>query len=359
MRARIGQNAPVALQKITAPDPLEMTGFVVTDLPDASRATGVVRCAKKVLQDGAKTMARSGTYAWAVLGEQLSGASAGISVAPADRDAGIEAFVAAVLPRVADGSLSLAAAKGVGAAELAALAAADTRSPLLDAPHGSTPLRDELLARGALAAAAASAGELSGRRIVLEGAGAATPALLAALAEAGAILVGFSTASRSLLDPAGLDLAALAASWEAHGDALDDDAGATADPAAVLAAEADVLLCGSKLGLVDDAVATTLGQRWIVPIGPVPVTAKGLAVSSRRDITVLADFVTTSGPLFADHPDPAATADDLLAAAVAAITATTQALADHPEGPFMAACYRAEEHLATWQEQLPFGRPLA
>ena len=32
---------------------------------------------------------------------------------------------------------------------------------------------------------------------------------------------------------------------------------------------------------------------------------------------------------------------------------------DHPDGPLLASCYRAEAFLATWCEQLPFGRPIA
>ena len=31
----------------------------------------------------------------------------------------------------------------------------------------------------------------------------------------------------------------------------------------------------------------------------------------------------------------------------------------HDEGAYLGACYRAEAFLRTWQETLPFGRPLA
>ena len=30
----------------------------------------------------------------------------------------------------------------------------------------------------------------------------------------------------------------------------------------------------------------------------------------------------------------------------------------HADGAFMAACYAAEEFLRSWQDELPFGRPL-
>ena len=68
-----GRLLVVGHQKITGPDDSDMTGFVIIDLDDASRADGVVRSAKKVLVDGARTLARSRTYAWALMGHQISG----------------------------------------------------------------------------------------------------------------------------------------------------------------------------------------------------------------------------------------------------------------------------------------------
>jgi hypothetical protein len=34
-------------------------------------------------------------------------------------------------------------------------------------------------------------------------------------------------------------------------------------------------------------------------------------------------------------------------------------LRGHAEGPFLGACLRAEDFLRSWQDALPFGRPLA
>jgi glutamate dehydrogenase/leucine dehydrogenase len=357
----IGQNAVVALQKITAPAPIEMTGFVVTDLDGAERSTGVVRCAKKVLQDGARTMARSQTYAWALQEERISGASAGISVDAAAVDDGIAAFVDAVLPRVQSGQLSLDAGKGVGPDALAALAAVDTRNPvrLTDATTGTGTLADELLARGAVAAASASIGELQGRSVVIEGGGSAVPTLMAVLAEAGARIVGLGTTTGTIAGTDGLDPATLAEAWASHGDGLPAALGSELAAAAAFTLDADVLFCGSKLGVIDHDRAAVLGQRLVVPIGPAPVTAKGLAVATRGGVTVLADFLTTSGALFADHPPAGATAQELNAAAIDWITATTREVSAHAEGPLLGACYRAEQFLTTWQDRLPFGRPLA
>jgi len=355
----VGQNASVSLQKITAPDPLEMTGFVVTDLVGASRATGFVRCAKKVLMDGATTMARSQSYAWALLGEPISGSSGAINVDPAQRTDGIAAFVDAVLPRVRAGELSIDAAKGVGPAELAELTAADVRSAVRNQATASGTLSDDLLAAGAFAAAAAALGDLDGKTVAIDGASRVLPALLSAAAAHGVRVVAISTAKGTVTSADGLDPDTTASAWAEHGDTMATELGSELPPTAVFEIDADIVMCGSKLGVVGDAVAASMAQRLIVPIAPAPVTAKGLAVAGRRDIVVLPDFITTSGPLFADHPADSATPEILVAAAISSITSSVTELAGHAEGPYLGACQRAEEFLATWQDTLPFGRPLA
>ncbi len=354
-----GKTAPVPIQKITGPDGSEMTGFVIVDLDGASAADGVVRCAKKILMDGARTMARSRSYSWAMLRQQRSGASAAINVAPPQRGVGIEAFVEAVLPRVQSGELSLDAAKGLGQAELAALDAADARSPRRLQAHGATTLADDLEARGILTAAAVAADGLDGATVSIEGAGTLGPILVEQLSAAGARVVAVATTSGSVLDPAGLDPVALVSDWREHGEALPAARGSELGADEALRAPADVLLCGSKLGVVDHHVAAALSCRVLAPVGVAPVTAKGLAVAGRGGVAVLADFLTLSGRL---HSFVAATDDesDSLATRVAGTTEQlARAALAHDEGPYLGACALAEEFLSTWQEQLPFGRPLA
>jgi len=336
-----------------------MTGFVVTDLVGAERATGVVRSAKKILIDGAKTMARSQSYAWAILGEQISGASAGISVDPANNKAGIQAFVDAVADRVAAGELSLDPAKGVSGLDLDKLSQADTRSSIGCETTPTGTLNQELLAVGAFAAAAASYGSLEGRRVILEGTATHTAAFISAAATHGAVVVGLATSSGAIVHPDGFDLEQLIAQLGDSGGELETNMGSEVSAKALLEAPSDVLFCGSKLGVIDHQTAEALSCKVVVPIAPAPVTAKGLAVATRRAITVLPDFITTAGSLFTDHPSPAASAEQLLGTAADSITNTLNGFLQHPEGPYLAACYAAEEFLLSWQEELPFGRPLA
>ncbi len=349
----------MALQKITGPETSEMTGFAVVDLDGAATADGVVLCATKILMDGARTMARSRTYSWALLGEQVSGASAAINVAPPQRAEGIAAFVDAVRERVGAGELSLDPAKGLGPTDLSALQDVDTRSPLRDTTDEHGRLADELTARSAALGAAVALGGLDGRTVAIEGAGTLGPALLGVLDEMGARVVAIGTASGTLADPAGLDPTATAASWQEHGDALPASAGSELAADDVLRTEADVLLCGSKMGLVDHDVAASLSVRVLAPIGVAPVTAKGLAVATRQDVIVLADFLTLSGALHSFRPGDDATVTSVREAAVSRTTQLAEQALAHPEGAYLGACALAEAGLSSWRDELPFGRPLA
>jgi hypothetical protein len=317
LRAHVGQTSGVPFQKLTSTD-----AFVVTDLAGAPSSTGIVRRARKILPDGAKLLARSATYSWAVLGQQVGGASAGINAEDDVADAAIAAFVEELTAQVADGSLSVDAGKGVPAASLDALDAVDRRNGARRTSSDNGTVDDELLAAGAVAAAAAAAGSLDGLTAVIEGAGTAAAALGAQLTEAGVTVAP------------------------------------TVDGGPLVTA-ADLLFCGSKTGLIDHQGAATLPHRFVVPIGPVPITARGLAVAHRGGVVVLPDFVTTAGPLLgwvSPEGTPLADAIVTVRSTVAELVARCVA---HPENPTLGGCAIAEGFLSTWQDELPFGRPMA
>jgi hypothetical protein len=195
--------------------------------------------------------------------------------------------------------------------------------------------------------------------VAIEGAGASGPAVVEALVARGARVVGVGTPSGTVAVGAEADSDELVQQWIDAGDGLPAARGSELAADAVLGIEADVLVCGSKIGLVDHDVAASLPQRVLVPCGPLPVTARGLAVARRRDIVVLADFVTTAGPLLAFRPGEGANATNLLDAADQRVRAGVEEDLTHDEGPLLGACLRAESFLRTWRDELPFGRPLA
>jgi glutamate dehydrogenase (NAD(P)+) len=335
----------VRIHKVAGTD-----AFVVFDLDEAPRSIGAVRLAPKILRDGAELLARSATYLAASFEQRVGGASAGVNARPDGRAEALAALVADLRPLVEKGELTIEAGKGVAAADLAALAEADPAA----LPTGER--RDALLAAGVVAAADRALGGLDGVTVAVEGWGQAPAALVTSLVAAGARVVAVGTSSATVTAGDGLDAAALT------GGTTDPATLGEAGPAeAILGAAADLLVLGSKAGVLDHTVADAVTARAVVPWGPVPVTAKALAALGRRGTVVLPDFLTTAGPalqaLGLVAADGSSEAGGERVAAL--VGAAVGEVFDHERGPLLGACLRAEAFLGTWQDTLPFGRPIA
>jgi glutamate dehydrogenase/leucine dehydrogenase len=331
----------VSTRKLTTTD-----AFVVVDLDDAPVSTGIVRSAPTILASGAADLARTLTYSYASLGMQRGGASAGINATDDTRADAVAAFVAEIEPLVRAGTFLPDAGKGVSEEQLAPLRAADPRVAV------PARTRDRLVAVGAIAAAEHAVGSLDGRTVAIEGYDEAARQLVGELIDRGAKVVAVSTPKGSVADPAGLSPFELAKGAGIVGEG--------AQPAfKVLGAECDVLFAGSKMGAVDHKGAGFVTAKAVVPTGPIPVTAKALAMLRRAGTVVAPDFVVLAGPLLAAWGDPAADAATLEAATRDAVGSILQEVASHPDGLLLGACQRAEAFLSTWRSTLPFGRPLA
>jgi glutamate dehydrogenase/leucine dehydrogenase len=326
--------------------------FVVFDLDDAPTSLGVVRSAPKILVDGATWLARSQTYQLASFELKAGGASAGVNAPPDARDAAVAAFAAEIEPWVAAGRLVPDAAKGVRPDDLAPLRSVDPR------PADYWDRCPSLAATGIVASLEVALDGLEGRTIAIEGFDDASAVVVTGVAERGARVVAVGTAAGTAVDPAGFPADAVAGAWGAHGVDLVRELAADPEPVgAVLGATADALVCGSRAGVVDHGVAAGCSVGVVVPSGPIPVTAKGLAVLRRAGVVVLPDFITTAGPLLggaAPVLDGAAPPD-----VAPAIAAALRDVIGHEQGPVLGACHRAEAFLRTWRSELPFGRPLA
>jgi glutamate dehydrogenase/leucine dehydrogenase len=285
------------VHKLTSTD-----GFIAFDLGDAP-AVGVVRLAPKVLRDGAELLARTTTYAAASFGLPVGGGSAGLNAKPDGRDAAVAAFVDEVTELVASGRWLPGPGLGITPDDLSPLPRADDRTRAFDQTSAG---------ESAVAAALGALGSLDGARVAIVGNG---PIAEAAAASAAAN-------------------------------------GATPEPQATMDTSCDVLLVAGKAGVLEHDLAGTVQARVVVPLTPVPVTARALAVLGRADVVVVPDFLATAGPLLgaldADGGDPMQRVHDAVAG-----------LAGEGTGLWMAAVARAEAHLGTWQDALPFGRPLA
>jgi hypothetical protein len=282
----------VKLQRLSATD-----GFIVFDLEAATTCVGIARLAPKVLQESATLLARSVTYSFASFGVAgHAGASAGINARPEDRDGAVKAFVEEIGPLAESGRLHLAPGLGLTADDLA--------------PLGWTGADAALTAAGAQAAAEV-AGPLDGRTAAVVGSGP------------------IAAAATDQLSAARTDIAS---------PRFD--------------AECDVLFVAGKVGVLDHPTAEGIKATTIVPLTPVPVTARALAVLGREDRVVIPDFLSIAAPLLAAH-DPAG------GDPVQRIRDVTIELADQGTGLWLAAAQRAEAQLATWTAEKPFGRPLA
>ena len=276
-------------------------GFLAIDLPDADVAVGPTRLAPKILQDGAEWLARSVTYTFASFGLRHSGASAGINAKGDERDDAITAYMEEIAPMVAEGRWLTWPSTGVTADDLAALHAKD--APALDDP--------KLTAAGVVAATEALLGDgLAGREVAVVGSGPVVDAAKAALIDSGAQVVD-----------GGID-----------------------QPCAVL-------FVAGKAGVVDHHVATNVQAKVVAPLTALAVTAKAYAVLRRAEITYVPDFVALAAPLLG-------ALDDAGGDAVSRVRDVASALKPEGPGAWLAACGLAEAFLQTWQDDLPFGRPI-
>lgn len=327
--------------------------FVVVDLDDAPCSVGIVRQAPKVLVDGAVWLARSLTYQFAVLGQQVGGASAGVNAAEADADGAVASFTEELAPQVAAGTLALHPGKGVRAEQLGALRAVEpSPRPLV---WESLP---QAIARSAVAAAEA-AQPLEGRRVAVESLDEVGLAAARVAEERGARIVSVATTTGTVSSPDGFSAAALAEAIGSVGpDGLASLGFEVAKPWSVLGADADVVFVGSKAGAIDYKGAGHVRASLVVPTGAVPVTAKAFAALTRAGTVVLPDFVTTAGIAHAHLAGATVDLDTLGRQIDESVTGILRELAQSDEPVLLAACRRAEAFLAGWTS-VPFGRPLA
>ena len=284
--------------------------FIVFDLDDAETSAGLVRCAPKVLQGGAKELARAATYTFAILEMQVGGASAGINAkGDAVADA-IAAFAGEAAELVSPGRFLADAGKGVDEADLAALREADPRSA---AAYESA---DRLIAAGAISAARAALGGLEGKTVRIDGPDPIATAVRTGVEAAGATVV----------------------------EAVD---------------RADVLFAGTKMGAVDHNAADYLELGALVPIHPIPFTTKALLMLQRKGTVVIPDFISLAGPALAGWTDGNPDVETLETLTAERVAALISELNGPGDGLFLGACQKAEAYLSTWLDELPFGRPLA
>ncbi len=283
--------------------------FIAFDLDDAP-SVGITRLARKVLQDGAQLLARSTTYSFASFEVEMGGGSAGINAEGDDVEPAVSSFVDETEELVSSGRWATDPGLGLTESDLSGLRLADTRPAEL----WTSDLAATLTADGAVAGAGALLESgLDGATWSAVGTGPLVEAAKVAMTGAGAVTVpGIG----------GVD------------------------------AECDVLFLAGKAGMLDHESAAQVHARLVVPLTPVPITARAHAVLSQAGRIHVPDFLSIAAPLLHAHDPDAGDPVQRVGDAIGA-------LAGEGTGLWMAAVTRAEAFLSSWQDELPFGRPLA
>lgn len=342
----------MSLRKFSSTD-----AFVVSDLDDVA-CFGIVRSAPKILQGGAKDLARSMTYSFAAFEMKYGGASGGINAKPDERNEAIRLFVEEIQEDVTAGNLGLDPGKGIGSGDFDSLSAVDSRNSVRLSIHGKDPLHIFLAGLGPVECADHIAG-LEGKTVAIEGFGTNCVVMAELLEERGAKIVGISTLSGSMSDSSGISVNEIRERWGAHGiDFVIDKE--DPDPAwKVFQCGADVFFAGSKMGAINHTTAEKLEIEALIPHQPIPYTAKALSILQRKGCVVVPDFIPVGGPAFSYWAEEKAEITEIISQVTSGMAAVLDEAIDHEDGLFLGSCYRAESFLGSWRQDLPFGRPLA
>jgi len=98
------------------------------------------------------------------------------------------------------------------------------------------------------------------------------------------------------------------------------------------------------------------GGLWLAMLSPAALARGEKIAASGRWVP---DFLSLIGPLLGFRPDAGSSTESLLVDAAERVRTVLTDVIGHDEGAYLGACYRAEAFLRTWQDTLPFGRPLA
>ncbi|HAA65753.1 MAG TPA: hypothetical protein DCE10_02785, partial [Acidimicrobiaceae bacterium] len=111
---------------------------------------------------------------------------------------------------------------------------------------------------------------------------------------------------------------------------------------------------GAISGEGANGVATTP----VIATSPAAISSKALAILRRNGAPAISDFLTGVGPALVWWASSEVDAEELRATTVNTVTHLLEEIDGHEDGAFMAACYKAEAFIESWQETRPFGRPL-
>jgi glutamate dehydrogenase (NAD(P)+) len=151
------------------------------------------------------------------------------------------------------------------------------------------------LAHCAEVAAPRAGVKLAGARVAVQGFGAVGRHAARFLGERGAVLVAASDTKGTLYDPAGLDVAALAALKEAGRSVLDSPVGRKLGADAILEVECEIWIPAARPDVVHEENAGRLKTKLVLQGANIPFTEGAERTLAARGVLVVPDFIANAG----------------------------------------------------------------
>ena len=286
-----------------------MRGVLVIDNTSRGAGKGGTRMSPTLTTGEVARLARTMTWKWAAVDLFHGGAKAGILGDPrgGNKEQVLRAFARALAKEVPS---EYVFGLDMGLAEEDAAIFVDElhdRGVSTGLPRvlGGLPY-DQLGVTGFGVAEAVDAAastidlDLVGARVAIQGFGAVGRAAAERLTELGAVVVAVSTATGSVHDPDGLDVAELSAAVSALGDhGLDHHRSCSTRPDDLLSVEVDVLIPAAREDTIDAVVAGRTTARLIVEGANLPTSPAAQQILHDRGVVVLPDFIANAGGIVA------------------------------------------------------------
>ena len=137
---------------------------------------------------------------------------------------------------------------------------------------------------------------LQGARVAVQGFGAVGHAAAKRLNELGYQIVAISTAEGAIADSSGLDIPELLRQREQHGDALVTNfPELSISQGDELFVDAEIVVPAALQDVIDASAAERITAQLVVEGANLPTSAEAQQVLSKREITVVPDFVANAG----------------------------------------------------------------
>ncbi|MCC7272702.1 MAG: Glu/Leu/Phe/Val dehydrogenase, partial [Alphaproteobacteria bacterium] len=278
-----------------------LSGIVVVDNVARGPAIGGIRMAPDVTLEECLRLARAMTLKNAAAGLAHGGGKAVIAADPrmpaAAKEAAIRAFAQAIA-----GLDDYVPGPDMGTDERCMAWIHDEIARAVGLPRaiGGIPL-DEIGATGwgllaaVEVAAAAIDLPLAGARLVVQGFGAVGRHAARFLAGKGAVVVAASDSRGAIVDPQGLDVAALDALKRAGRPLHDHDRGDRRDGDALLDVPCDIWIPAARPDVLTSDNVGRLRTRLVVEGANIPATPDAEAALHARGILVVPDFIANAG----------------------------------------------------------------